>query len=102
MIRINLLGVERTKSKKAAFLDANQRITIACSLILVVAVVLLGGWYWTLNESSMRVDQELAATEQERARLQSLLAEVRTFEQQRTQLQQRVALIEQQIGRAHV
>src|SRR4051794_8555524 len=95
MIRINLLGVERKISKKATFLDAGQRITIACSLVLVVAVLGIGWWYWSLNQASMRVDQELAATEQERARLQSLLAEVRTFEQQRTQLQQRVALIEQ-------
>jgi type IV pilus assembly protein PilN len=95
MIRINLLGVERQKTKKAAFIDAGQRTTIACSLVLVIAALGIGWWYWSLQQASIRVDQELAATEQERTRLQSLLAEVRTFEQQRTQLQQRVALIEQ-------
>lgn len=94
MIRINLLGVER-KAKKAAAFDVGQRLTVACSLILVVAALLVGWWYWTLNEESARVDMEIAAAQQEAARLQSLLGEVRQFEQRRTQLQQRVALIEQ-------
>ncbi len=95
MIRINLVGVDRQKTKKAAIFDVGKQITVACSLILVIAALGIGWWYWSLNQASTRVDQELAATEQERARLQSLLAEVRTFEAQRGQLQQRVALIEQ-------
>jgi type IV pilus assembly protein PilN len=95
MIRINLVGVDRQKIKKAAFFDVGKQITLACSLVLVLAALGIGWWYWSLNQASTRVDQELAATEQERARLQSLLAEVRNFEAQRTQLQQRVALIEQ-------
>ncbi len=95
MIRINLVGVDRQKTKKAAIFDVGKQITVACSLILVLAALGIGWWYWSLNQASTRVDQELAATEQERARLQSLLGEVRTFEAQRGQLQQRVALIEQ-------
>ena len=95
MIRINLLGVERQKTKKAAIFDVGKQITLACSLILVVAALGIGWWYWSLNQASTRVDQELVATEQERTRLQSLLAEVRDFEAQRGQLLQRVALIEQ-------
>jgi type IV pilus assembly protein PilN len=95
MIRINLLGVERQKTKKAAIFDVGKQITLACSLILVLAALGIGWWYWSLNDASARVDQELVATEQERARLQSLLAEVRDFEAQRGQLLQRVALIEQ-------
>jgi type IV pilus assembly protein PilN len=95
MIRINLLGVERQKTKKAVIFDVSRQITLACSLILVLAALGIGWWYWSLNEASTRVDQELIATEQERARLQSLLAEVRDFEAQRGQLLQRVALIEQ-------
>lgn len=95
MIRINLLGVDRQKTKKAAIFDVEKQITLACSLILVAAAAGIGWWYWSLNETSTRIDQELIATEQERARLQSLLAEVRQFEGQRAQLQQRVALIEQ-------
>jgi type IV pilus assembly protein PilN len=98
MIRVNLLGVERQKSKKAraaiAF-DPAQSITLACSLLLVAAVAGIGWWYWSLSAESARVDAEMAAAQQEQARLQSLLVEVQEFEAQRAMLQQRVALIEQ-------
>jgi type IV pilus assembly protein PilN len=98
MIRINLLGVDRTKAKKAVLLDIGQRITIACSLILVVAALLIGWWWWSLNETSSRLDADITAAQQEQIRLQSILVEVRQFEQRRGQLQQRVALIEQLRG----
>jgi len=97
MIRINLLGTERqktTKSKVPSF-DLGQRLTFACSLILVAAVVGIGWWYWSLNNEAAQLEAEIAARQQEAARLQSLLAEVQRFEAQRTQLQQRVQLIEQ-------
>src|SRR6187397_2423257 len=97
MIRINLLGTERqktTKSKVPSF-DLGQRLTFACSLILVAAVVGIGWWYWSLNNEAAQLEAEIAARQQEAARLQSLLAEVQRFEAQRAQLQQRVQLIEQ-------
>ena len=97
MIRINLLGTERqktTKSKVPSF-DLGQRLTFACSLILVAAVVGIGWWYWSLNNEAAQLEAEIAARQQEAARLQSLLAEVQRFEAQRSQLQQRVQLIEQ-------
>ena len=96
MIRINLLGIERQKTRKAAVaFDPAQRVTVACSLILVVTALGIGWWYWTLNETSTRLDADIATAQQEAARLRSLLTEVQNFEQQRTQLQQRVRLIEQ-------
>jgi type IV pilus assembly protein PilN len=98
VIRINLLGVERTTRKKAFVLDINQRTTLACSLVLVLAALGIGWWYWVLDQESQRLEAELAAAQQEQARLQSVLAEVRQGEQRRAQLQQRVALIEQLRG----
>lgn len=95
MIRINLLGVERQKVRRAPAFDIGQRLTVACSLILVVAALLIGWWYWSLNQQSARLDAELAQAQQEAARLQSLLAEVQQFQARQAQLQQRVALIEQ-------
>ena len=95
MIRINLLGTERKQVRKAPTFDLGQRLTAACSLILVAAVVGIGWWYWSLDNASARVDAEIVARQQEAARLQSLLVEVQRFEAQRTQLQQRVQLIEQ-------
>jgi type IV pilus assembly protein PilN len=95
MIRINLLGVDRQKAKKAAAFDVGQRLTLACSLILVVAALGIGWWYWSLNEESTRLDEEIAAAQTRQLQLASVIAEVQKFEVRRTQLQQRVALIEQ-------
>jgi type IV pilus assembly protein PilN len=95
MIRINLLGVERRKTRKAPVFDISQRVSLACSLILVAGVTGVGWWYFTLNEESKRVDAELETAQQEVGRLRSLIAEVAQFEARRAQLQQRVALIEQ-------
>jgi type IV pilus assembly protein PilN len=99
MIRINLLGTERQKTRaKVPSFDLGQRLTFVCSLILVAAVAGIGWWYWSLNNEAARVEAEIVARQQEAARLQSLLAEVQRFEAQRTQLQQRVQLIEQLRG----
>ena len=95
MIRINLLGVDRQKTRKAAAFDVGQRLTLACSLILVAAALGIGWWYWSLNEESSRLDQEVAAAQARQLQLASVIADVQKFEARRTQLQQRVALIEQ-------
>jgi type IV pilus assembly protein PilN len=99
MIRINLLGVERkqTRSKGPSF-DIGQKLTLACSLILVVGLLGVGYWYWTLTEASARVDRDIAAANTEAMRLRSLLTEVQQFEARRAQLTQRVQLIEQLRG----
>jgi len=95
MIRINLLGTERPRVRKAMTFDLGQRLTAAASVILVVAVVAVGWWWWSLRSESARLDAEMAAAQQEATRLRSLLAEVQQFEQQRAVVQQRVGLIEQ-------
>ena len=101
MIRVNLLGVERKQarpSKGVPTFDIGQKLTVACSLILVAAVLGIGYWYWTLNESSARVDREIVAANAEATRLRSLLNEVQQFVARRAQLTQRVQLIEQLRG----
>ena len=95
MIRINLLGVDRQKTRKAPAFDIGRQVTLACSLILVAAALGIGWWYWTLTEEAARVETEIAAAQQEQLRLASLLTEVQQFEARRAQLQQRVQLIEQ-------
>jgi len=95
MIRINLLGVERQKARPAFALDQSARITLACSAMLLVTALGIGWWYWSLTQQDAQLTQDIAVAEQQSARLRTLLAEVRTFEGRRAQLQQRVTLIEQ-------
>jgi type IV pilus assembly protein PilN len=96
MIRINLLGVERTKTRKLpTFTIQAQQLTIACSLVLVASAAGVGWWFWTLRQTAAQVETDIATAQQEQLRLQSVLAEVRQFEARREQLQQRVQLIEQ-------
>jgi type IV pilus assembly protein PilN len=99
MIRINLLGVERkqVRSKGPTF-DIGQKLTVACSLVLVGAMLGIGYWYWYLNEASTRVDREIVAANAEATRLRGLLTEVQQFEARKGQLTQRVQLIEQLRG----
>ena len=95
MIRINLLGVERQKPKKAFAFDPGAQMTVVCSLILVLAVSGIGLWYWSLSRESAQIDEELVAAQRDAARLNSILSDVKQFEQRQQQLQQRVALIQQ-------
>ena len=95
MIRINLLGVERKQTRRAATFDIGKRVTLACSLILVVAAAGIAFWYWSLTQASAQVDADIIAAKQQQARLTPIINEVAKFEERRTQLQQRVALIEQ-------
>src|SRR5687767_9616613 len=95
MIRINLLGGERKKAPRAVVFGASQRLALLCSLIVVGAACGVGWWYWSLSQESSRVEAEVAAAEQEAARLRSMMAEVAEFEAQRARIQQRVALIEE-------
>jgi type IV pilus assembly protein PilN len=97
MIRINLLAAERDKSKKKAVTlgTAGQKLTIGCSLILLLAVLFIGWRYWALSRDSNAVDAEITAAQEETTRLHSVIQQVQQFEQQKAQLQQRVVLIEQ-------
>ncbi|HVL65629.1 MAG TPA: PilN domain-containing protein [Vicinamibacterales bacterium] len=106
MIRINLLAVERGTAKRAALIPAAHRVTIAASLILLATALLIGWWYWSLRETSQRLDEEIARAEAETVQLRSVLQQVQKFEARKAQLQQRVTLIEQlrrgQTGPVHV
>jgi len=94
MIRINLLGGERQVKKRAIAFDLGKRLTLACSMVLVLSVLGIGYWYYYLGQRSAQVDADIIAAQQEQARLQSIIREVAVFDTQRAELQQRVGLIE--------
>jgi type IV pilus assembly protein PilN len=106
LIRINLLSVDRERAKRKAKFQVGQKVTVACSLILVVAALVVGWWFWSLQRDSANLDQQIADAERETQRLQSVIQQVAQFEARRAQLQQRVTLIEElrkgQTGPVHL
>jgi len=108
MIRINLLGAERERGQKRALTlgTVGQKLTVGCSLILILAGLFVGWRYWTLSRESTQLDADIAAGQQETTRLHSVILQVQQFEQRKAQLQQRVVLIEQlrkgQTGPVHM
>jgi type IV pilus assembly protein PilN len=99
MIRINLLAVERERTKKtravSVVIPAAQRATIGASLILLATVLGVVWWFWSLRQQSQRLDEDIARAEVQTQQLRSVLAQVQKFEARKAQLQQRVSLIEQ-------
>jgi type IV pilus assembly protein PilN len=107
MIKINLLKTDRHQVKKAAApLQIGQKLTLVCTLVLITGAAVIGWRYWSVQQESADVDAQIATAQRETARLHSIIAQVQEFEQRRTQLQQRVALIEQlrkdQTGPVHM
>ena len=106
MIKINLLAVDRERAKRKAKFQIGEKITVACSLILVAAALVVGWWIWSLQRQSADLDQQIADAERETQRLQSVIRQVAQFEARRAQLQQRVTLIEElrkgQTGPVHL
>jgi type IV pilus assembly protein PilN len=96
MIRINLLQAdrERVRAKSSPF-QLGQKLTLACSLILVVTAVGILWWWWALDRQSARLDADIVSAQREVARLKTLIHQVEDFEKRKQQLQQRVALIEE-------
>src|SRR5512134_2707646 len=96
MIRINLLAVERARSKKSRVLiPAAHRVTLGASLILIATILGISWWFLSLRQRSAQLDQEIAKAEEETLQLRSVLAQVQKFEARKAQLTQRVTLIEQ-------
>src|SRR6266550_5858267 len=96
MIRINLLTVERAAKKKSGGMSiAGQKMTAICGLILLLTVGFVGWRYWSPTRQSATLDAELAAAEQEKIRINSIIQQVQQFDQRKAQLQQRVSLIEE-------
>jgi type IV pilus assembly protein PilN len=95
MIRINLLAGDRTTGKRTTLLSAEHRVTIAAGVILLGTILGILGWYWSLRQTSLQLDEDIARAEMETQQLRSVLTQVQKFETRKAQLQQRVTLIEQ-------
>ena len=76
MIRINLLAVERERTKKKSTFLTGQKVTIACSLVLVLAIVAIGWRYLSLNSESKQLDIDIANSQEEATRLHAMTENV--------------------------
>jgi len=95
MIRINLIAGERQRTVSVSTGDSGQKLMLACSLVLLVTLLGIGWWYWSLRQQAAALDAETQAAQVEVERLRSILTEVQRFETRRTDLRNRVALIEE-------
>jgi len=98
MIRINLISQTREKPRRrapaASLVGSGQKITVACTLILALAALGIGWWYWSLRQEAAKLTDDIVVAEAETKRLQTLIVQVRQFETRKAQLQERVTLIE--------
>jgi type IV pilus assembly protein PilN len=96
MIRINLVAGERRSAKAGARrFDVAQQMTLIGSLVVVLTVLLIGWRYWALSQREAELEANIQAAQREEARLAEVIKQVGDFEQQREQMQQRVALIDE-------
>jgi len=104
VIRINLLAVDRDRAKRRSaggggvglgLQATQQKITLACSLILVLTALGVGWWYWSLKLQSDRIETDIVTSQKETARLRTLIQQVQANDARRSQLQERVQLIEE-------
>ena len=107
MIRINLLAGERPgASKKKAVFGTGQKVLLACGFVLMLAVFFVSWRYLALGKESKQLDVDISIAQAETSRLHGIIQQVQQFEQRKTQLQQRVVLIEQlrkgQTGPVHM
>jgi type IV pilus assembly protein PilN len=96
MIRINLLQLERVPSGPSAFAGlAANRLHVVGGAILLAGLAGIGWAYTSVSAERGATALAMQQAQAERQRLNSVLEQVAQFEVRRTQLQQRVVLIEQ-------
>jgi Tfp pilus assembly protein PilN len=97
MIKINLLPEAKPAKKKkgvSALGGAGQLnvILLAGGVVLGLLAVLIQ--WWVLNSETNRLNTEIAEKQREVARLESILREVKDFENKRDRLKKKVDLIQ--------
>jgi type IV pilus assembly protein PilN len=106
VIKINLLAVDRKVAGAKRAFDPAKQVAAVSATILVLAFAVTLWRLWVLHGDNARLDEQIAAAQKETQRLHSVIVQVQQFEQRKTQLQQRVTLIEQlrkeQIGPVHM
>ncbi len=95
MIRINLMAVDRDRPKHRVGIDVSQQVTLACGLIFVSAIALVGWQLLALRGEATRMDEQVRAVDQELLALADVVNQRNEFEARGVELARRVALIEE-------
>jgi type IV pilus assembly protein PilN len=97
MIRINLLNLESpvANSRSINFKTRDKGGQVGSMLVVVACVSYVGWNYLQLTREDARLRADLVAARAEKQRLAPILQEVERFDQRKSELQQRVALIEE-------
>jgi type IV pilus assembly protein PilN len=95
MIRINLLAERRSVKAVSKGFQAGQKITVIGSLLVVLTLVGVGWRYWAIGQQEAEVARQIDAARREETRLAEILKQVQEFELRKTQLEQRVTLIDE-------
>jgi Tfp pilus assembly protein PilN len=76
-------------------MDMGQRVTVACSVILVVTIVVIGWRYWSLRQAAVQVRQELGTATEEIGRLDTIIDQVTALDARREELSRTVTLVDE-------
>lgn len=94
MIRINLIAVERDRPKRRVGIDLSQQVTLACGLVFVAAIGLVGWQVMALRGDAAGLEAQVMAVDQELATMADVVGQRNEFEARGDELGRRVALIE--------
>ncbi len=95
MIRINLMAVERGRTKPKIGIETGQKVTLACVAILMSVLGLVGWQFYSLQDETSRIDDQLRTVDQELATMADVVGQRNRFEAQSAELARRVTLIEE-------
>ncbi len=92
MIKINLAPPAAKKRLSIGIPSFNLGILFGA--LLVVLVVALGFWWWTLDAEVQDLNRQIADNQKEIARLKQVIAEGQRFKREKEDLERRVTAIE--------
>jgi type IV pilus assembly protein PilN len=94
MIRVNLLAVSPGSAPPREWLPREQRSAIVGLSLLILTGIGVGGWWWYLKQQHAAVEAKIEAANTELTRLKAVAVLVERATTRRTELTERLALIE--------
>ena len=94
MIRINLLTVERARTKRKFEIDLGQRVTLICGTIFVAVIGLVIWQFLSVRGDTAQIDDQIRSVDQDLATMADVVERRNEFEARSAELARRVALIE--------